>query len=229
MRPRAFLLLLAGLAGASFAAACGSSSAPTSSSSSNTVATTAATPTPATPTPASTTAAAAAGPLSGTWSGQYSGAYNGTFTLNWLEGTSTLSGTINLHPGGTMSVNGTVNGSTIQFGTVGAQAITYSGTVSGNSRSSWPTAHRAAPGAPPRPPDQLTACLRKPSTGPGLPGSIPLSPRGRARVRTAEASVELARRPRRSVSATTSPEIAPGNLSIGLGYRTSTRSMSRSP
>src|SRR5487761_1726896 len=135
MRPRAFLLLLAGLAGASFAAACGSSSAPTSSSSSNTVATTAATPTPATPTPASTTAAAAAGPLSGTWSGQYSGAYNGTFTLNWLEGTSTLSGTINLHPGGTMSVNGTVNGSTIQFGTVGSQAITYSGTVSGNSMS----------------------------------------------------------------------------------------------
>src|SRR5487761_1629317 len=130
MRPRAFLLLLAGLAGASFAAACGSSSAPTSSSSSNTVATTA-----ATPTPASTTAAAAAGPLSGTWSGQYSGAYNGTFTLNWLEGTSTLSGTINLHPGGTMSVNGTVNGSTIQFGTVGSQAITYSGTVSGNSMS----------------------------------------------------------------------------------------------
>src|SRR5487761_1344772 len=135
MRPRAFLLLLAGLAGASFAAACGSSSAPTSSSSSNTVATTAATPTPATPTPASTTAAAAAGPLSGTWSGQYSGAYNGTFTLNWLEGTSTLSGTINLHPGGTMSVNGTVNGSTIQFGTVGSQAITHSGTGSGNSMS----------------------------------------------------------------------------------------------
>ena len=137
MRPRAFLLLLAGLAAALLAAACSSSSAPASTSSvNNTLATPLATPIPATPTPASTaTAAAAAGPLSGTWSGQYSGAFNGTFTLNWQESTSTLSGTIKLNPGGTLSVNGTVNGSDIQFGTVGSQAITYSGTVSGNSMS----------------------------------------------------------------------------------------------
>ena len=36
---------------------------------------------------------------------------------------------------GTPSVNGTVSGSSIRFGTVGSSAITYTGTVSGNSMS----------------------------------------------------------------------------------------------
>jgi hypothetical protein len=49
---------------------------------------------------------------------------------------SNLSGTIKLSSeSGTDDVNGTVNGGTISFGTVGSQAITYSGSVSGDSMS----------------------------------------------------------------------------------------------
>ena len=36
---------------------------------------------------------------------------------------------------GADDINGTVNGGTISFGTVGSQAITYSGSVSGDSMS----------------------------------------------------------------------------------------------
>ncbi len=83
---------------------------------------------------ASTTSAATG--LSGKWSGQYSGAYSGTFTLNWTQAGSDLTGTIKLSStGGRTSLHGKVNGSSITFGTVGSTAITYSGTVSGNSMS----------------------------------------------------------------------------------------------
>jgi len=79
---------------------------------------------------------AAAGPLSGTWSGRYSGAYHGTFTLHWTQSGSRLSGTIKLSTASSRtSVNGTLRGSSIHFGTVGSAAITYSGTVSGKSMS----------------------------------------------------------------------------------------------
>jgi hypothetical protein len=89
-----------------------------------------------TPSQASSSVPAPAGAdLSGTWSGQYSGTFSGTFTLNWQQSGSTLSGTIDLSTGGTDTINGTVNGSSIQFGTVGSAAITYTGTVSGNSMS----------------------------------------------------------------------------------------------
>jgi hypothetical protein len=83
---------------------------------------------------ASATPTASSG-LSGTWTGQYGGAYTGTFTLTWTQSGSDLSGTINLNPGGTSSLHGTVNGSAISFGTVGSAAVTYSGTVAGNSMS----------------------------------------------------------------------------------------------
>jgi hypothetical protein len=74
--------------------------------------------------------------LSGKWSGQYSGTYSGTFTLNWQQTGSDLSGSITLSsPAGTLPINGTVNGSAIQFGTVGGPGITYTGSVSGNSMS----------------------------------------------------------------------------------------------
>ncbi len=73
--------------------------------------------------------------LAGTWSGQYSGAYSGTFTLHWTQRGSKLVGTITLStPHGTYDVDGSVNGKTINFGTVGAGA-TYTGSVSGNSMS----------------------------------------------------------------------------------------------
>jgi hypothetical protein len=87
-------------------------------------------------TPASSSPPAAATGLSGTWSGQYSGASQGSFTLNWTQSGSALSGTINLEAEGTsMPINGTVVGDSIQFGTVGSTGITYKGTVSGNSMS----------------------------------------------------------------------------------------------
>lgn len=73
--------------------------------------------------------------LSGSWSGKYSGAFTGTFKLTWQQTGSTLSGTIDLSTSGTSDLNGTVNGSKITFGTVGSQAITYTGTASGSSMS----------------------------------------------------------------------------------------------
>jgi hypothetical protein len=78
----------------------------------------------------------AGGSLSGTWSGKYSGAYHGTFTLQWTQSGSKLSGTIKLSTERSkLNLNGTVRGSTIRFGTVGSAAITYSGSVSGKSMS----------------------------------------------------------------------------------------------
>lgn len=88
---------------------------------------------------AAATATAQASPtsaLSGTWSGQYSGAFQGTFTLTWQQSGSNLSGTIMLSTSAAaLNITGTVEGSAIRFGTVGSTAITYSGSVSGNSMS----------------------------------------------------------------------------------------------
>jgi hypothetical protein len=118
-------------------AACSSPAPATSPPSAGAAAaTSAAATTPAATVPAATTSAAAAGALSGTWSGRYSGAFQGTFTLVWRQSSSRLSGTIKLSaPANTVSIHGTVSGNTIRFGTVGSAAITYSGTVSGNSMS----------------------------------------------------------------------------------------------
>ena len=86
--------------------------------------------------PASSAPAAAAGALSGRWSGQYSGAYQGTFILRWVQSGAHLTGRIHIsNPGSTLGIRGTVSGGSIQFGTVGGAAITYTGTVSGNSMS----------------------------------------------------------------------------------------------
>ncbi|MGZ4202432.1 MAG: hypothetical protein ACXVRH_10280 [Thermoleophilaceae bacterium] len=91
------------------------------------------TSTPTTTTPPASSSSSSG--LSGKWSGQYSGAYSGTFKLDWNQNGSKLSGTIDLSTGGTLPVHGTVTGSSIKFGTVGGQAITYTGTVSGSSMS----------------------------------------------------------------------------------------------
>ena len=90
--------------------------------------------------PATTAAAAngrlAGASLTGTWSGTYRGAYHGTFTLHWTQSGSRLTGTIKLSSVGRTNITGSVRGSTIRFGTVGnANAITYSGSVSGKSMS----------------------------------------------------------------------------------------------
>jgi hypothetical protein len=72
--------------------------------------------------------------LSVVWDGQYNGAYTGTFVLNWTQSGSNLGGSIKLSaPETTLSVNGSLQGSFIRFGTVGSVAITYTGSVSGGS------------------------------------------------------------------------------------------------
>jgi hypothetical protein len=123
----AFIALL--VVALSVAAACSSSNSGTTNSGSGSPSAVATSP-PASPTGGSQSA------LSGSWSGNYSGAFSGTFKLTWTQNGSTLNGTIHLNPGGTESINGTVNGNSIQFGTVGgSQVITYTGTVSGDSMS----------------------------------------------------------------------------------------------
>ncbi len=88
----------------------------------------------------STTAPQASGDLSGTWSGNYSGAFSGTFTLTWQQTGSNLSGTIKISGLGDVPTNidGSVQGSSIRFGTVHGEEVTYTGSVSGSSMSgSW--------------------------------------------------------------------------------------------
>jgi hypothetical protein len=46
-----------------------------------------------------------------------------------------LAGTINLSTSGSAPLTGTVSGNTINFGTVGSAAVTYTGTVSGDTMS----------------------------------------------------------------------------------------------
>jgi hypothetical protein len=77
------------------------------------------------------------GALSGKWSGSYSGAYSGTFNLTWQQTGQELSGTIAISGfgGEPTSIHGTVEGTSIRFGTVGSQSITYSGSVTGSSMS----------------------------------------------------------------------------------------------
>jgi hypothetical protein len=85
---------------------------------------------------AASSAPAAAGPLTGTWNGQYGGSYQGTFVLHWHQSGPKLSGSIHIsNPASSLPIRGSVAGGSIQFGTVGSYAITYSGTVSGNSMS----------------------------------------------------------------------------------------------
>jgi hypothetical protein len=81
------------------------------------------------------TTAAPAG-LSGSWSGSYSGADSCTFTLMWQQTGSALSGTIKLSAAASgVPLSGTVQGSSIQFGTVGLGAVSYTWTFSGGSMS----------------------------------------------------------------------------------------------
>ncbi|HEV7192960.1 MAG TPA: hypothetical protein VGN35_07080 [Jatrophihabitantaceae bacterium] len=86
--------------------------------------------------------------LSGSWKGTYSGAYTGTFVLRWTQSTSKLTGTIDLSTApGAVTIDGTVAGGRIRFGTVGSQAITYTGSVSGISMSGQYKIARGAGGS----------------------------------------------------------------------------------
>lgn len=91
--------------------------------------------TTAAPAPSSAATTSTAG-LSGSWNGQYGGAFSGTFRLSWQQTGSNLNGTISLASAGTTTIQGTVTGSTIKFGTVGGSTdISYTGSVSGGSMS----------------------------------------------------------------------------------------------
>src|SRR5581483_7374733 len=73
--------------------------------------------------------------LAGTWSGTYGGAFSGTFTLHWAQSGSRLSGSIvRSNQRGKYGITGSVRGTAIKFGAVGAGA-TYTGSVSGTSMS----------------------------------------------------------------------------------------------
>lgn len=128
-------------------AACSSGTSPTTTTTSTTHAAAPAATT-STSQPAAAAAPASTG-LSGTWNGQYSGSYTGTFKVNWQQSNSTLTGTIDISSlGGTVPINGSVNGSSIQFGTVGSTQITYSGSVSGSSMSgTWKIANGGGNGS----------------------------------------------------------------------------------
>jgi len=75
--------------------------------------------------------------VSGTWKGSYTGTFSGTFKLTWQQAKSKLSGTIKISGFGDQAtpIHGTLQGTSIQFGTVGSEAITYSGSVSATSMS----------------------------------------------------------------------------------------------
>lgn len=98
-------------------------------------------PTWTSPTWASTTNHAAPAPkhepLSGKWSGTYSGSFNGTFKLAWQQSGHKVGGTIMISGFSNVptSISGTVQGTAIRFGTVGSEAITYWGSISGKSMS----------------------------------------------------------------------------------------------
>jgi len=104
-----------------------------SSNSGGTTSTSTTPPAASTTSPPSSGGGETAQPLTGRWKGQYSGTFNGTFNLTWRESSSKLNGVIHLNPGGTSTIHGTVSGGSIRFGTVGSTAITYTGTVSGDS------------------------------------------------------------------------------------------------
>ena len=74
--------------------------------------------------------------LGGTWSGTYHGGkFSGTFTLNWTQSGTKLTGSLKLSdPSGTYNCTGTISGSSIKFGAVSVGA-TYTGSVSSNGKS----------------------------------------------------------------------------------------------
>jgi hypothetical protein len=129
------IVMFTAIALGSLLAACGASSTAGTPTPTNAPASTpTSTPVP-TPTPTATpTAAPATVDLSGSWSGTYSGYYTGSFTLTWTQTGSQVKGSIVLSsPPKTLQISGSLSGSAITFGAVGA--VTYTGTVSGRSMS----------------------------------------------------------------------------------------------
>ena len=74
--------------------------------------------------------------LGGKWTGSYHGGrFSGSFTLNWTQSGTKLSGSLKLSdPIGTYGCTGAITGSSIQFGAVSVGA-NYTGSVSSNGKS----------------------------------------------------------------------------------------------
>lgn len=120
-------------------AACSSSGSPATTTTSAPPAAAAAATTNPAPSPTAAVATTnASSDLAGSWSGQYKGDAVGTFALTWTQSGSSLTGTIKISGFGDSpeSIQGTVDGASIKFGTVGASNhVTYTGSFSGGSMS----------------------------------------------------------------------------------------------
>jgi hypothetical protein len=125
-------------------AACSSSGSPATTTSSPPAAAAAATTSTAPSPTAAATTTNTSSDLAGSWSGQYSGAFSGTFALTWTQSGNSLNGTIKISGFGNSpeTIQGTVDGGSIKFGTVGASNhVTYTGSFSGGSMSgTWQVA-----------------------------------------------------------------------------------------
>ena len=90
---------------------------------------------------ASASAEASAGSLGGKWDGEWQDTSpdtsSGTFSLDWTQDGNALQGSIVIDGAGCISggtVTGTVDGSSISFGTVAGQVlITYQGEINGDT------------------------------------------------------------------------------------------------
>jgi hypothetical protein len=135
-RPRMIVVILACCAAL---AACSGGGSPTVSSSAPTqVAGGSSTGAPAPSTPAAT-GGTAASLLDGTWDGTWrSAGQSGTFSISWTETGSTLDGTLSISVPclDGANITGTVNGGSIQFGSVKGQCqVDYSGSINGDQMS----------------------------------------------------------------------------------------------
>jgi hypothetical protein len=92
-------------------------------------------------TPSSAGGGGTASALDGTWNGTWQSSGNGpsgTFSVTWTESGSDLNGTLSISVGclDGASVTGTVDGSSIEFGSVKGQCqVDYKGDVSGDQMS----------------------------------------------------------------------------------------------
>jgi hypothetical protein len=133
-------MIVAFLACCALLAACSGSGTPTTSSTAPAEvggSASAGAPAPSTPAPSSgTTASALDGEWDGTW--QATAGQSGTFSVAWKETGSTLDGTLSISVPclDGAKVTGTVNGGSIQFGSVKGQCqVDYKGAIDGDQMS----------------------------------------------------------------------------------------------
>jgi hypothetical protein len=146
---RTIPIMLAALVLATTAAACSDEPALTSgpTGGSTSPATTTGSTTTEETTPPPSNAESLAGKWDGSWQNSSPDSSSGTFELEWQQDGDTLSGTIEVRGTGCFdegSVDGTLNGSQIEFGIVsGGAKITYTGAVTNDGLSGTYSANAA--------------------------------------------------------------------------------------